>query len=52
MIVNKLEKLFSDLNHEEIERLNNSDVDVTCDIDMQIVSRACDRVKTKVSKLH
>ena len=51
MIVNKLEKLFSDLNHEEIERLNNSDVDVTCDIDMQIVSRVCDRVKMKINMI-
>ena len=51
MIVNKLEKLFSELNHEEIERLNNSDVDVTCDIDMQIVSRVCDRVKMKINMI-
>ena len=51
MIVNKLEKLFSDFNHEEIERLNNSDVDVTCDIDMQIVSRVCDRVKMKINMI-
>ena len=51
MIVNKLEKLFSDFNHEEIERLNNLDVNVTCDIDMQIVSRVCDRVKMKINMI-
>ena len=29
MIVNKYEKLFSDLNQEEIERLNNLDFDIS-----------------------
>ena len=51
MIVNKLQELFSEINQEEIERLNNSDIDVTCDLDKQIVSRICNRVKMKANMI-
>ena len=47
MIVNKLEKLFSDFNHEEIERLNNLDFDISHEFDKQVVFRICDKVKMK-----
>ena len=51
MIVNKLEELFSELNQEEIEKLNNSDVDMACDLDKKIVSRIWDRVKMKAKMI-
>ena len=39
MIENKLKELFSELYQEESRILNDSDVDMTCELDTQVISK-------------
>lgn len=48
VVDNKLENLFSELNQEEISKLNSSDVDMSCELDEQVILRICGNVKAKI----